>query len=212
MANGKNEYTGKIPADLVGKSHFVCQVSNKRYPITALDWHHICPQAGGGSDDNSNFIRVETGMHQFMHKVARSLGSARSDKTPADQMAREYAESVTPNDVEGTKNRILLYAVQVASAMSEKKYGKIAVGDSDIVIKDIPPRFKKLGLELGKRLKKKDNKPLGVSGIALVAFMGTLEKHYPEESDNIQRFLADRGVCHYAPRPKGQSISFRTRS
>lgn len=129
----------------------------------------------------------------------------------ANTLAREYAESVTPDDVEGTKSRILMLATKVAMAISEKRNGKIAVGDSDIVISDVPPKFKKMLLEDGKRIKGTSGKGIGASGIALVAVMTALEKRHPEASDEIRQFLSDRGVCNYAPKPVESGINFRTR-
>ena len=100
----------------------------------------------------------------------------------------------------------------VASAMADKRSGKIAVGKSDIVIGGIPPRLKKLLLDLGKKIKGKSGRGIGVSGIGLMAVLGTLEKHHPEESDNIMKHLAERGICDFAQRPDPFPLKLRSRT
>lgn len=211
MAGGRNEYTGVTPPELQGKKRFVCDVCLQKRSIIMLDWHHITPQAGGGSDDPTNFAKAETGCHTAIHRVASRLNSLKAGKKSAASMARDIAESITPDDVEGTRGRILYYAVQVAAAMADKRSGKTPVGDSDIVISDIPPRFKKLLLELGKRIKSKSGKGMGMANLCLFATLGLLEKHHPEESDNIQLFLSDRGLCDYAPKPEPFPMELRYR-
>lgn len=212
MAEGRNEYTGVTPPDLVGKKRFVCEVCMKKRSIMMLDWHHKTPQAAGGDDDPNNFARVETGCHTAIHRVAQRLISTKSKKVSASTLARDYAESITPDDVEGTMSRLLELAVLVASAMADKRSGKIAVGKSDIVIGGIPPRLKKLLLDLGKKIKGKSGRGIGVSGIGLMAVLGTLEKHHPEESDNIMKHLAERGICDFAQRPDPFPLKLRSRT
>lgn len=207
----RNEYTGETPRDLVGKRRFKCDCCRKKYPITLLDWHHVQPRAGGGSDDPNNFARLCSGCHQFLHRIAKRLLSTKSGKSSTLVLVRDYANSLFEDDhdrADVVVQNVLKYAVEVASWLSEKS-SKGLVGDTDVIIKDIPPDIKRLLIKVGKIFKNNSNKSVGVSGIALYATLTFVESMIPEESLSIRTFLAARGFGSAEPKPVETNATFK---
>lgn len=139
-----------------------------------------------------NLASLCNGCHQTLHRIALLLASTKSGKESPEQQAIEYARAVNP-DVWGAVKRALLdLAVQVAVAISSKRNGLIAVQDSDLLIPEIPPKMKKLLIELGKEVKSGSKRGIGASGVALVAVLDYLANRRPGIRNDVNAFLQQR--------------------
>ena len=189
------DYTRRASLDRVkllpGGAAFVCESCLITCVQALLDYHHRIPQEAGGPDSEDNIAALCVGCHQFIHRLAMRLVSAKAQKQTPLTLAQQYAAQVNKPQAAQVVTNILMFAQLVAAYKVQKADNAIAPPDGAIMVAEMPNEFKALFKQIAWEIKRGDGRGIGMGNLAAIAVTQLIAKHRPELKDRLDIWVRD---------------------